>query len=48
VPTARNGQAAGFYPDRGFTASGDAFVLDPAEEAPPMPDEMTIKVNTNA
>ena len=49
LPTPRNGQAASFFPDRGFKPAGDGeFHLDLGQELPTMPEEMTIKVQVNA
>ncbi|HEX5909682.1 MAG TPA: HAD-IIIC family phosphatase, partial [Thermoleophilaceae bacterium] len=49
VPTDRNGQTAGFFPDRGFEDAGEGrFALDLTESAVPMPAEMDVRVGADA
>jgi FkbH-like protein len=50
LPTAKNGQTATFFPDRGFEPAGPdgAFDLDLAHADVPMPAEMTVRVPTHA
>jgi FkbH-like protein len=47
VPTAKNAQAAGFYPDHGFSGEDGVYRLALSEELP-MPAEMTIRVPAHA
>jgi len=49
VPTDRNMQAAAFLPERGFEDTGDGMVtLELTGGGPPMPGEMSVKVDVNA
>jgi FkbH-like protein len=50
VPTAKNGQAATFYPDRGFeVAGGDGvFKLDLTTDGPPPPAGVALMEAANA
>lgn len=49
LPTDRNMQAAAFLPERGFEDAGEGMVaLELTGGGPPMPGEMSVKVDVNA
>ena len=49
APTAKNHQAAGFFPAHGFQElGGGGFALDLSAGEPAMPEEMTVRVSVNA